>query len=307
MASTNQSPEYQKAEIRFLSAQTDEQKITALEEMIRECPQHKSAESMLANLKTRYKKLKEKIENKKKKTGRGSKIGIKKEDMQAVIIGFTKSGKSSLISLLTNAQPEISLGDFHKFTTKKPVVGMMPYYGINIQIIEVPSIESEHYNKGIVHTADTIMILITDLSQLIKIEEKLTNITSKKIIVFNKIDLLNEEEKRKISATLESKKYNFVLISTKTKEGIDKLKDRIFHSFNKIRVYTKEPGKEKSDKPIILNPNSTVKDIAEKILKGFSNKVKETKIWGPSSKFPGQKIGLNHILDDMDVVEFRTR
>ena len=262
---------------------------------------------MLANLKTRYKKLKEKIENKKKKTGRGSKIGIKKEDMQAVIIGFTKSGKSSLISLLTNAQPEISLGDFHKFTTKKPVVGMMPYYGINIQIIEVPSIESEHYNKGIVHTADTIMILITDLSQLIKIEEKLTNITSKKIIVFNKIDLLNEEEKRKISATLESKKYNFVLISTKTKEGIDKLKDRIFHSFNKIRVYTKEPGKEKSDKPIILNPNSTVKDIAEKILKGFSNKVKETKIWGPSSKFPGQKIGLNHILDDMDVVEFRTR
>ena len=59
MASTNQSPEYQKAEIRFLSAQTDEQKITALEEMIRECPKHKSAESMLANLKTRYKKLKQ--------------------------------------------------------------------------------------------------------------------------------------------------------------------------------------------------------------------------------------------------------
>ncbi len=304
MASTNQSPEYQKAEMKFLSAQTDEHRITALEEMIKECPKHKSAESMLANLKTRYKKLKEKIENKKKKTGKGSKIGIKKEDMQAVIIGFTKSGKSSLISLLTNVKPNILNYDF---TTTKPVIGMMPYYGINIQIIEVPSIESEYYDKGIVNTADTILILITDLSQLTQIEKLLSKAYNKKIIVFNKSDLLSDNEKRKISATLQSKKYNFAIISTITQEGINELKDRIFKSFGKIRIYTKEPKKEKSDKPIILPPDSTVKNIAEKILKSFSNKVKETKIWGPSSKFPGQKVGLNHVLKDMDVVEFKTR
>ena len=53
--------------------------------------------------------------------------------------------------------------------------------------------------------------------------------------------------------------------------------------------------------------NAIVKDVAEKILKGFSNKVVETKIWGPSSKFPGQKVGLNHKLIDLDVVEFKTR
>ena len=56
-----------------------------------------------------------------------------------------------------------------------------------------------------------------------------------------------------------------------------------------------------------MNPDSTLKNVAEKILKGFSEKVRETKIWGPSSKFPGQKIGLKHKLKDLDVVEFRTR
>ena len=48
-------------------------------------------------------------------------------------------------------------------------------------------------------------------------------------------------------------------------------------------------------------------DVAEKILHGFSNKVKETKIWGPSSKFSGQIVSFRHVLKDMDIVEFKTK
>ncbi|VVB82258.1 TGS domain protein [uncultured archaeon] len=120
--------------------------------------------------------------------------------------------------------------------------------------------------------------------------------------------MLSENEKRKISATLQSRKYNFVLISSKTKEGISELKEKLFKSFGKMRIYTKQPEeKEKSKKPLILPPNSNVKDVAEKILKGFASKVKQTRIWGPSSKYPGQVVGLNHELKDMDVVEFKTQ
>ena len=120
---------------------------------------------------------------------------------------------------------------------------------------------------------------------------------------------MDSEQKRKLEATLNSKKYNYVLISTKTQEGIEELKGKIFQSFNKIRVYTKEPEKKEPDKdrPVILSPNSSVKDVAEKILHGFSNRIKETKIWGPSAKFSGQKVGLNHILKDKDIVEFKTK
>ena len=64
MASTNQSPQYQSAEAMFLQAQTNEERLRWLEEMIRECPKHKSSEKMLANLKTRYIKLKKKAARK---------------------------------------------------------------------------------------------------------------------------------------------------------------------------------------------------------------------------------------------------
>jgi ribosome-interacting GTPase 1 len=77
--------------------------------------------------------------------------------MQAVIIGMTNTGKSSLLKLLTNSEPEIA--DYN-FTTKFPIVGMMNYLGTNIQLIDIPAIESDYYNKGLVNTADTILILV---------------------------------------------------------------------------------------------------------------------------------------------------
>jgi ribosome-interacting GTPase 1 len=50
---------------------------------------------------------------------------------------------------------------------------------------------------------------------------------------------------------------------------------------------------------------STVDDLAKKIF--FSGvKIKETRVTGPSSKFPNQTVGLKHILKDKDIVEFHT-
>jgi len=299
----NAHPEYLIAEKEYLLTQTIEEKIDKLKKMISFAPSHKGAENLRAQLKTRLKKLIEK-QKKTKKSGKSTKSGIKKEDMQGIIIGKTNSGKSSLLKLLTNAQPKISQ---HKFTTTKPQIGMMNYATTSIQLIEIPAIDSEFFDKGIVYTADTVLILINNLEELKEIEDNLKT-KGKKIIVFNKIDLLNEQEKRKLNATLQSKRYNFALISCKTKEGIEELKNKIFQSFDKLRIYTKEPGKEFVKKhPMILEPNSTIKDVSEKILKGFSEKIKQTKIWGPSSKFPGQIIGLKHKVKDLDIIEFKTR
>lgn len=300
MASTNQSPAYQQAEKKFLEAEGLEDKIRFLEEMIRECPKHKSSEKMLANLKTRYKKFKSQLA-KNKKSGKGSRVGIKKEDMQAVILGKSNSGKSSLINLLTNAKPIISE---IKFSTVTPSIGMMPTSGVQIQIIENPAINSEYYDKGLTNTADTLIFLINNLEDIKDIDKLTSKSKAKKIIVYN---IKEEIDKRKLEATLKSKKHNFVIVNIKSEKNIEELKEKLFKSFDNIRVFTKEPHKEKSPKPIILKPDSTIKDVAEKILKGFSQKVKETKIWGPSSKFSGQKVGIKHKLKDLDVVEFKTK
>ena len=302
----NPNYEYTNAEEKYLSAKTDEEKILALEEMLKTMPKHKSAESLRKNIRNRYKKLKEKIETKKQTRKSSKKQGIKKAEMQAVLIGLTNSGKSSILASLTNAHPKI---ESYAYTTKSPILGTLEYKNIKIQLIDLPAVESEYADQGIINTADVLLVIITNPSQLQEIEPFLENATKSRIIILNKSDLFSEQEKRKLSAQLQSKKYNFSLFSCKEEntEDIRKLKEKIWKSFGKIRVYTKEPNKPADKEPIVLPQDSAVKDVAEKILHGFSEKIKETRITGPSSKFPNQKVSLAHILKDKDIVEFHTR
>ena len=300
----NAHPDFLAAEKIYLSAETKEQKIEALKKMISHAPGHKGAENLRAQLKRRLAKLKYSHEKEIKRAKTG-KPGIKKEDMQAVLIGKTKTGKSRLLSELTNAHPRIGF-DSEEYTTKTPVIGMMDYAETKIQLIENPAIESPYYDKGLTNSADTILILITDLEQIKKIEKEIKNAQNKKIIIF----ISNNQSTRllrKISATLQSRKYKFVIINLETKEGLEELKSKLFESFNRIRIYTKEPGREPNKKkPLILEPGSTIKHAAKKIIKNLKN-LKETRIWGPSSKFAGQIIGLTHELKDLDIVEFKTK
>ena len=172
----------------------------------------------------------------------------------------------------------------------------------------MPPIASENFDRSLVNSADTIIIVAEKLHEIKTIQESFKNLNEKAkiIVVFNKIDQHDNETKRKITATLKTKKHNFILTSTKTDEGIEELKEKILDSFNVIRVYTRQPGTRQDNIPVILNPKSTLKDVAEKVLHGYSKKVKYAKITGPSSKFAGQKVGLKHVVKDRDVVEFFT-
>lgn len=300
----NAHPDYLNAEKKFHEASSNEEKLKALEEMIRYAPSHKGAESLRKNIKTRYKKLKQEI-IKKSKT-KFSKKGIKKFDLQAVLIGLTNTGKSSILKALTNAHPRIAS---YGFTTSNPEIGTLNYQGCNIQVIDLPPIASENLEKGIINNTDTILIVVEKINEIKEVLDTIKNtstIPKPKIIIFNKTDLFDKNTKRKISETLKSKKYNFVLTSTLTNEGIEELKEKIFKSFNILRIYTRQPGKKEDKVPVIMKPNSTLEKVAEKILHGYSKKIKYTKVYGPSAKFLGQKVGLKHIVKDKDIVEFYT-
>ncbi len=303
---TNPGYEFTIAEKHYDEAQTDEDRLLALEEMISTMPQHKSAENIRANLRTRYKKLREKIEEAKaRKKGGAAKFSIKKGEMQAVLVGLTNSGKSSILNALTNAEPKIAS---YGFTTQEPEPGIMNYENCQIQIVDLPPIGSENFKTGIINTTDTILIVVEKIHEIPEVEKVLAKAKGKRIVIFNKIDLYDEGTKRKIRETLKSKKYNFAMMSCKTGEGILELKEKIFKSFSKIRVYTKSPNeKEPDSSPIIALPGSTVEDIAKIIFHGKLDIIKRIRIWGPSSKFGGQEVGIKHVLKDKDVLEFSTR
>jgi ribosome-interacting GTPase 1 len=167
-----------------------------------------------------------------------------------------------------------------------------------------------NHDKSLTNSTDTIILVITSLDQIKESEKFLSSTKATVIILFNKEDLLTETEKRKIKSNLQSKfkKYSFILFSSEKPDKIKlkKLKEKIFQTFPIIRIYTKEPKKEPSKEPMIVNKNTTVSGAAEKILKGMSKKIKKIRVWGPSSKFGGQQIGLNHTLKDKDIIEFQT-
>ncbi len=299
----NAGYEYFNAEKAYLEAKTLDEKIKKLEELIKTAPKHKSSENLLKELRTRLKKLEEKKE-KSKKSGKSTKKSIRKEGFQCILLGLPNSGKSSLLAKITNAAPKISP---YPFATSYPELGTMDYQGVKAQIIDLPSIGSEALDQGLINTADCIILVIESLIDLEKISPYLTKAQGSQIITINKSDLLSQEQQRKLEATLKSKKLNALIISTITNQNLEQLKQKIFEQMHVIRIYTKEPGKPISNIPLVSKENSTVKDVAESILKGLSNKIKETRITGPSSKFPNQKVGLSHILKDKDIIEFHTR
>ncbi len=298
----NAGHEYFTAEKKYLAAQTLDEKIEGLRELIRVAPKHKSSENLLSELRTRLKKFLEKSE-KTASVGKGKK-GIRKEGFQAILVGLANCGKSSILARLTNALPTISSSPF---TTREPNIGTMNYEGVYAQIVDLPPILGKDFDMSILHTADYIMTVVEKVEDLNSFEKILEHCRGRRILVVNKIDLLDSNSLRKLEAQLKSKRNDFVLVSALNGAGINPLKHKIFEAMNIIRVYTKEPGKSPSKQPIVLRVRSTVFDVAESIYKGFSKIIVETKLTGPSGKFANQRVGLSHVLKDRDVLEFKTR
>src|SRR3989338_576871 len=107
----NAPMEYFKAEEKFKQAKTTEQKIVCLEEMISLLPRHHGSENMHAQLKSRLAKLKRESISSKKRSGR--KGIVKDGEAQVCILGKTMSGKSTILSKLTDARPRIASLDFN--------------------------------------------------------------------------------------------------------------------------------------------------------------------------------------------------
>lgn len=274
--------EYQRLEKEYAVTKTIQEKILILQKMLQVGPKHKSAEKLREDIKkkiSKYKELLQKEKEQSKKRGRG--LSIKKEGAaQVVLIGITNSGKSTLLSRITNAKPYIA---DYEFTTKKPEIGTMDYNGILIQLIEIPAITKEFIEKeegpaylGIIRQADLTIIVAR-----------------------------TKEDESLVKEELEKADIEFKGIVLNSKD--ENAKEKIWKRLGLIYVYTKMPGKEKDYPPVSLQKNSTVKNLAYKVHKDFIKKFDFARVWGKSAKFSAMRVGLNHMLEEGDIVEFHLK
>lgn len=118
----------------------------------------------------------------------------------------------------------------------------------------------------------------------------------------NKSDLIDTEKKNEYED-----RYD-LLFSAEQEKNLDELKDLIFEGLSLNRIYMKEKGEEADrDEPLILREGNTVEDALEKLPGDMKERFKKAKVSGPSSKFPNQKVGMEHKLMDEDVLELNLR
>jgi len=120
------------------------------------------------------------------------------------------------------------------------------------------------------------------------------------LTIMNKIDLVNQGFVNELQQKSKSK---FVPISADSDININALKDTIYEKLDFIRIYMRPKGGETDyNEPLITRDKSTVMDICDKLHRDLKKDFRYALVWGKSVKFGGQRVGINHILQDEDVL-----
>src|SRR5467141_2808522 len=120
------------------------------------------------------------------------------------------------------------------------------------------------------------------------------------LVVLNKVDLVNEQY---LAAAKKQIGRDFVPISAEKGLNMGLLTERIWETLDFIRIYLKRPdGEPDFEKPLILPAGSTLRDVCKKIHPRFSQGAKYALVSGPSVKYSGQRVGLDHMPVDKDIV-----
>ncbi len=117
--------------------------------------------------------------------------------------------------------------------------------------------------------------------------------------VVNKIDLAQGHYLNEVKSRME----DAIFISADKGINLEELRKMIFDKLELIRIYLKPQGMRADlEEPLIVRDGSTVKDVASKLHRDFVRNFRHAKVWGTSVKFKGQKVGLEHVLDDGDIL-----
>ena len=132
-------------------------------------------------------------------------------------------------------------------------------------------------------------------------------IYSDAVVVLNKVDLATDKDLKK-SRDMLPKDWPVLPVSAKTGQGIEEMKDFIFDNLHFMSIYLKPQGQDADlVEPLIVKDTSTVRDVCVKLHRDFERKFRYARVKGPSAKFDWQRVGLDHLLKDEDLLTIIVR
>jgi ribosome-interacting GTPase 1 len=320
----NLTPDYERAEQRYRSATTDDERLEALRAMFSTIPKHKGTEKLQAEIKRKISQLRKAAARKPSNKGTDLFHVPRAGAGQVVLVGAPNSGKSAIVAKTTHAP--VKVADY-PFTTAVPVPGMAHYQDVQIELVDTPPVTADHIPGGLLGTirnSDILAIVVGAAEDPLEQAEMVTGLLSGRgivlrsvahneldpsdfnqhcaILVLNKIDLADPDTLATFRELYESR-LEVIPISAQSGEGLDQLIARLWQLLALVRIYTKQPHKPADHtKPFTLEIGSTVEDLARQIHQELPEKMKFARIWG-EGRFAGQQVHRTEVLHDRDIVE----
>ncbi|HZQ63652.1 MAG TPA: GTPase [Gaiellaceae bacterium] len=230
-------------------------------------------------------------------------IAVRREGAaQIALVGPPNAGKSSLLQALSEIR--IKTGDY-AFTTTRPVPALTRIHGVLVQLVEIPGLidgASEGRGGGrallgVLRSADAIVYChaagrpLREL-EAVRAEVAAAGIELPAILAATKVDEVEAPSHPELEV---------VPVSILDDAALERFRDAVWRLTGLVRIVLRD------GEPVGLRPPVTVSDVAATIHHDLAERCTGARVWGPSARFPGQRVGRTHELVEDDQVEITVR
>ena len=238
-------------------------------------------------------------------------IAVRREGAaQIALVGPPNVGKSSILQALSEIQ--IKTGDY-AFTTLRPTPALTRIGGVLVQLVEIPGlIEGATEDRGggrallgVLRFADAIVYCTRadgdpEALRPVVREVELAEIEKPAFLAATRADEASHETIERLRAAYP--RLDVVPVSVIDETSLAVFSDAVWRLTGLIRVRLRTNGKTDPE-PLALDPGSTVADVADSVHHDLGEAFTGARVWGPSARFEGQRVGREHPVRDGDVVE----
>jgi uncharacterized protein len=238
-------------------------------------------------------------------------IAVRREGAaQIALVGPPNVGKSSVLQAVSEIQ--IKTGDY-AFTTLRPVPALTRIGGVLVQLVEIPGLISGASDDrgggrpllGVLRSADAIVYCVRASGDPAELETVMAEVVAAEIdkpsfIAATRADEATEEQLADLRARFDG--LDVLAVSVLDDDSLEALCSRIWALTGLIRVYLRKDG-DVAREPLALTPPATVIDVADAVHHELAMSFSGARLWGPSARFEGQRVGRDQSVQDGDTVE----